>query len=163
MPNYIERRLSRTQRRVIQLADVPTTVLSVDIKIDSSQQFLLYGVTFGIEFLLAADRGLLLFMPCFAVLNFEVSQVTGVVLPPLNESLDMPFYDSITDGADSVKSIDYSNPVVINGDRSVTFFLHPPFTSAGLGGTPTFILTVRGEVTQISDDDKPRYGNWRPR
>jgi hypothetical protein len=121
---------------------------------------MLYGVTFGMELLLQADRGVILFQPCQAFLNIDASTITGAVVPDLNAALDSPFYDSITEGNETLKSLDFANPIIINGDRSITFVLFPPFSSAAFGGTPTFILEVRGEVTQISNDDKPRFGKW---
>lgn len=163
MPLYIEKRLNRTIRKVIQIADIANTALAVDVRIDSSQQFNLYGVTFGMEFLAAADKGTLQFQPCLGILNFSIDGVTLPSQIPLSDANDLPFYESIVDGTQLIKTINYAIPTIIQGDRSITFVLFPPFSSAALTGTPTFVLMVRGEVTQIASQDRSRLGDWNLR
>lgn len=161
MPAYLDRRLNRLIRRVSTTpAEAAQTALVVDIKIDPSQQLKLYGVDFGYELFAQADRAVILFGPCAGFLSIDASSINGVNNPDLNAGLDIPFYGSISDGNEIFKAQDLSNPTIINGDRSVTFVLYPPFTSAALTGTVGFLLNVRGEITQVQGEDKRRLGDW---
>jgi|SRR5262245_8876151 len=145
--------------------DVLLSHAAVDLKIDSSQQYLIYGLEVG-NYLIDADQTAFLASNIFGYLDIEIDPTQSTLLfaglapPPIGELI---FSYQITSISDLWVHLDFSNPFVMNGSRRLTFIAGRPQFTAGPTGPGTISLLVRGEPTQGQAEEKPRIGPWQER
>lgn len=143
-------------------AEVAVTALIVDLKGDTSQQHRIFGIDFGVSFNANADRALLLFSALFGFLDYrgDVDAANPTVVITQAQNLGDVFYEFLNaDQQQSFISVDFSNPIIINGDRRITFIFELA-TSGAVAANVNYALTVRGQVTQIPKEDQPKYGPY---
>jgi hypothetical protein len=166
MPNAITKSFNRTLIQRVSTVEYISSNNIVDLKADASQQLEVYGVHYGYLFVANIDR--LAFQQSYVIafLDFQRDVNTfsfASAAAPEPQSGDAVFFDSLGNELETFRTVDLAVPLRINGDRRLTFIM----PAAELSGVPTedifFILEVRGEVTQISQQDKPRLGQWVPR
>ena len=163
MPNLITQQFNRTIIQRVSTVDLLSSVNAVDIKADPSQQIRIYGVDFGYIFLDNLDRLAFQQSYCVGYLDFtrdlRTFSFASAAIPEIQLG-EIFWFSSLSNELNTFKNIDISNPLIINGDRRVTFIIAPPELSGAPVAEIIFILEVRGEVTQIGEQDKPRLGNW---
>jgi hypothetical protein len=162
MPVVRSQNLNRLLHQNVTPAQLPTSFNLIELKADPSQQYLIYGVQYGFIFNAAADNNQLVNS---YVLGYINPNTNFAIVPtfPFTEIGEICFIDALTSETDTFRTVDFSNPLVLNGDRIVTFAFYPPVLAAAVVGTTEMCLLVRGEITQVADEDKPRLGNWRLR
>jgi hypothetical protein len=140
---------------------------AIDLKIDPSQQYNFYGVHWGYNFSFAdqanMQQGLLLGILDFRFsLSDPAAPFIGASLNTLGEIFYLSNMNTRSDKTFSIE--DLSSPIIINGDRRVTFLQFLPVIQGGFTtAVLDMFLEVRGEITQLQDQDKPRLGNWQIR
>lgn len=166
MASRIITQYNRTAEIGVDLTQAIVTSVIVDLKGDPSQQHKIYGLDFGLTLTANADRANFISAALFGILDFQgdINAPNPTIVYTQASNFGQLFYEMmITSQQEMQQAIDFSNPLIINGDRRITF----NFGSVGGTGAFTanlfFYLTVRGELTQISDQDKPRLGQYTMR
>jgi len=164
MPGLVGTLFNRTYQQLVIAANVPTSFNIVDLKCDPNQQFQIYGVHYGWNFVTDADKGNARAGYCVGYLNpqFDPQTVTSFPTQVFGDIGlgELFFFDYARLPNEVGNLIDLSNPMIINGDRRITFVLSPPNILGGATGSVQFALEIRGEVTQLDPQDKPRLGGW---
>jgi hypothetical protein len=166
MPAFIQNQLNRVAAGLATSANVTTSFCAVNLKCDSSQQFEITGVQFGYNFPTDADKTNARSGYCVGYLNANVDAVTLPSLATAVPSQDIGeiFFLDMARLPNEVGNFDdISNPIIISGDRQITFFLSPPSILGGATGSVFFYLLVRGQITQKASQEKPLYGPWEQR
>jgi hypothetical protein len=159
-------RLNRVAQQLVLAADLSTSACIVDLKIDPSQQFQIYGVHFGYNFPIDADKGNSRAGYCVGYINptFDPQTITSFSSQVFNESLgEIVWFDYARLPNEVGNFDDMSTPMIITGDNRLTFILSPPAILGGAAGSIQMALEVRGEITQTPSQDKPRLGDWNLR
>jgi hypothetical protein len=156
----IDQRFNRLISQTIVAADIPNSYNAIDLRIDPSQQFHIYGVEFGFAYTTQADKA-----------NFNTGYVAGYLdlndFPATSYPLVVPttqadvvlFYE-LTGPNEMFAHIRFDTPLIVNGDRRLTF-IQPVMSNFGaLAGAAVMNLIVHGDVINV---EKPRIGNWEMR
>jgi hypothetical protein len=138
---------------------------AVDLKIDPSQQFKISGIDYG-YYLIDADQTAFLAGNLFGFLDFQNNPAESSLFyaalgaPNLGELI---FEDQVTSVNDLWKHIDFNRPLVVDGNRRLTFIAGRPQFTAGPTGPGAISLMIRGEITQIEKQENRRLGSWEQR
>ena len=166
MPAFIENQLNRVAGGLATSANVSTSFCAVNLRCDSSQQFEIYGVQFGYNFVLDADKTNARAGYCVGYLNpnVDVNSLSSVASGVPSQSVgEICFLDFARLPNEVGNYDDISNPLIISGDRLLTFILSPPQILGGATGSLFMYLEIRGQITQKASQEKPLYGPWEQR
>lgn len=139
--------------------DILTSHATVDMRIDPSQQYKITGLEFGYA-LIDADQTAFLAGNVFGYLDITIDPTQGSLqfaglAPPFIG--DLIFNWQITSVNDLWQQIRFEDPLIIEGNRRLTFIVGRPQTTVAATGPGSISLVARGDIINT---EKPRLGDW---
>jgi len=151
---------NKTAFITVPASDTDNSVVIVDILPDSAWQAEIHGIAWGCTLLSATDKGNLISNYVAAHEDFPFDPVNPTATffsrSGPDASLGQLVYhnENVSPG---MRYDDFSNPLVIQPGRRITFYTVMPLLSVAAAGAILLSLTVRGR--QVPTDQTLRLGN----